>query len=41
MLAGHTIDELDTNFKVKQKDLNAYNPPNQSELNQGKLKYII
>ena len=38
ILAGHTIDELDVNFKIKQKDLNAYNPPNQSELDKGNIE---
>jgi N-acetyl sugar amidotransferase len=38
ILAGHTIDELDVNFKIKQKDLNAYNPPTQSELTQGNIE---
>lgn len=38
MLAGHTIEELDAMFRITQKDLNAYNPPNNSELKQGKIE---
>ena len=38
MLAGHTIEELDAMFKITQKDLIAYNPPNNSELTQGKIE---